>query len=111
MQPLGDNDPASRTPTTPYATAQFANVVSAVRDLKHPKQIGRYRVLDLVGEGGMGSVYKAEQRTPIHRTVAIKVIKLGMDTAEVIGRFEGERQALAMMSHANVARVLDAGAT
>src|SRR5262249_44294444 len=75
------------------------------------KVIGPYHVLAMVGEGGMGLVYKAEQRQPIRRTVAIKIIKLGMDTKEVIARFESERQALAMLSHPNVAKVLDAGAT
>ncbi len=73
--------------------------------------IGPYRLLDVIGEGGMGSVWRAEQRSPVHREVAIKVIKLGMDTAEVIARFEVERQALAIMSHPNIAQVLDAGAT
>jgi non-specific serine/threonine protein kinase/serine/threonine-protein kinase len=95
----------------PYPTQEFANVVTAVRELKHPGQIGPYVVQELIGEGGMGSVYKAEQREPIRRTVAVKIIKLGMDTREVIARFESERQALALMNHPNVARVLDAGAT
>ncbi|MGH7177007.1 MAG: protein kinase domain-containing protein, partial [Tepidisphaeraceae bacterium] len=98
-------------PGQPYASAQFSNVVSAVRELKHPTQIGPYHILQLIGEGGMGSVYQAEQREPIHRTVAIKVIKLGMDTRQFVARFESERQALALMNHPNVARVLDAGAT
>ncbi|MBL8878007.1 MAG: tetratricopeptide repeat protein [Phycisphaerales bacterium] len=74
-------------------------------------QIGPYRLLRIIGEGGMGSVYEAEQRSPIARKVALKVIKLGMDTREVVARFESERQALAMMDHANIARVFDAGAT
>jgi serine/threonine protein kinase len=73
--------------------------------------IGPYHILELIGEGGMGAVYKAEQRHPIRRTVALKLIKLGMDTQAVIARFESERQALARMDHPNVARVLDAGAT
>jgi serine/threonine protein kinase len=104
--------PSNPTPTAqPYASAQFAKVVSAVRELKHPTQIGPYTILELIAEGGMGSVYKAEQRQPIHRIVAVKVIKLGMDTREVIARFESERQALALMDHPNVAKVLDAGAT
>ena len=76
-----------------------------------PQQLGPYRVLELINEGGMGAVYKAEQRHPIRRTVAIKVIKLGLDTKEVIARFDSERQALARMDHPNIARVLDAGAT
>jgi tetratricopeptide (TPR) repeat protein len=76
-----------------------------------PKQIGPYHILGRINEGGMGSVYRAEQRRPIQRTVAIKVIKLGFDTKEVIARFDSERQALARMDHPHVARVLDAGAT
>ncbi len=100
-----------RTEAPVYPTAQFDHVVSAVRELKHLTQIGPYHILSLIGEGGMGQVYKAEQRQPIHRVVAIKIIKLGMDTAQVIARFESERQALALMNHVNVARVLDAGAT
>ncbi|MEM8494033.1 MAG: serine/threonine-protein kinase [Planctomycetota bacterium] len=74
-------------------------------------QIGRYRVLDQLGEGGMGVVYLAEQTEPVRRQVAVKVIKLGMDTRQVMARFEAERQALALMDHPNIARVLDAGAT
>jgi serine/threonine protein kinase/Flp pilus assembly protein TadD len=99
------------TESGPYQTAQISRVFAAVRDVAHPTQIGPYTILSLIGEGGMGSVYKAEQRTPIHRIVAVKVIKVGMDTHEVIARFESERQALAMMDHPNVAKVLDAGAT
>jgi len=76
-----------------------------------PNQIGPYRILELLGEGGMGVVYLVEQRTPVRRRVALKVIKVGMDTKQVIARFEAERQALALMSHAGIARVLDAGAT
>jgi serine/threonine protein kinase len=73
--------------------------------------IGPYRLLQQIGEGGMGVVYLAEQEKPVRRRVALKVIKPGMDTAQVIARFESERQALALMDHPNVARVLDAGAT
>ena len=74
-------------------------------------RIGRYKLLQLIGEGGFGVVYMAEQEEPIRRKVALKIIKLGMDTKQVIARFEAERQALAMMDHPNIARVLDAGAT
>src|SRR5262245_11048718 len=73
--------------------------------------IGRYRLIQKIGEGGCGIVYMAEQEEPVRRKVALKVIKLGMDTTSVISRFEAERQALALMDHANIAKVLDAGAT
>ena len=73
--------------------------------------IGRYKLLEKIGEGGMATVYMAEQKHPISRRVALKIIKLGMDTKQVIGRFEAERQALAMMEHPNIATVLDAGTT
>src|ERR1035438_5002333 len=72
---------------------------------------GRYHILRTLGEGGMGTVYLAEQREPIRRSVALKVIKLGMDTGQVLARFANERQALAMMDHPNIARIFDAGAT
>ena len=73
--------------------------------------IGRYKLLEKIGEGGFGAVYVAEQREPVKRRVALKIIKLGMDTRQVVARFEAERQALAMMDHPNIAKVLDAGAT
>src|SRR5204862_4124100 len=74
-------------------------------------RIGRYKILQQIGEGGCGIVYLAEQEEPVRRRVAVKVIKLGMDTKSVIARFEAERQALALMDHPNIAKVLDAGAT
>jgi serine/threonine protein kinase len=74
-------------------------------------RIGRYKLLQQIGEGGCGVVYMAEQEEPVQRRVALKVIKLGMDTKSVIARFEAERQALALMDHPNIAKVLDAGAT
>ncbi|MCG8511433.1 MAG: serine/threonine protein kinase, partial [Rhodospirillales bacterium] len=73
--------------------------------------IGPYKILQRIGEGGFGKVYMAEQEQPVRRKVALKIIKLGMDTRQVIARFEAERQALAMMEHPNIARVFDAGAT
>ena len=73
--------------------------------------IDRYTITRMIGEGGFGTVFEAEQHEPARRRVALKVIKLGMDTKQVIGRFEAERQALALMDHPNIARVLDAGAT
>jgi non-specific serine/threonine protein kinase/serine/threonine-protein kinase len=76
-----------------------------------PEFIGNYRILQKLGEGGMGEVYEAEQTAPIRRRVALKIIKWGMDTNQVVARFESERQALALMNHPNIARVFDAGAT
>ncbi len=74
-------------------------------------RIGRYKLLQQIGEGGCGVVYMAEQAEPVRRRVALKIIKLGMDTRQVIARFEAERQALALMDHPNIAKVFDAGAT
>ncbi len=76
-----------------------------------PERIGNYRILQQLGQGGMGVVYAAEQERPVRRKVALKVIKLGMDTEQVVVRFESERQALALMNHPCIARVYDAGAT
>jgi len=73
--------------------------------------IGRYKLLEKIGEGGMAVVYMAEQQHPIHRRVALKIIKLGMDTKNVVARFEAERQALALMDHPNIAKVFDGGST
>jgi eukaryotic-like serine/threonine-protein kinase len=78
---------------------------------KSGDKIDHYKLLEKIGEGGCGMVYVAEQAEPVRRRVALKVIKLGMDTKEVIARFEAERQALAMMDHPNIAKILDAGAT
>src|SRR5262249_23246765 len=74
-------------------------------------QIGPYRLLEQLGGGGMGLVFVAEQQQPVRRKVALKVIKPGMDSRQVVARFEAERQALALMDHANIAHVLDGGAT
>src|ERR1041384_3706856 len=76
-----------------------------------PERIGPYKIFEQIGEGGMGVVYLAEQEAPLRRRVALKVIKPGMDSRQVLARFEAERQALALMDHPNIARVLDAGAT
>ncbi|HTL50941.1 MAG TPA: serine/threonine-protein kinase, partial [Planctomycetota bacterium] len=73
--------------------------------------VGRYKLLEKIGEGGFGEVWMAEQREPVKRRVALKIIKLGMDSRQVVARFEAERQALAMMDHANIAKILDAGTT
>ncbi len=74
-------------------------------------RVGPYKLLQEIGEGGMGVVYVAEQTEPVERRVALKIIKPGMDSRQVIARFEAERQALAMMDHPNIAKVLDAGTT
>jgi serine/threonine protein kinase/WD40 repeat protein len=74
-------------------------------------QLGHYKLLEKIGEGGFGVVYLADQKAPVKRRVALKIIKLGMDTEQVVARFEAERQALAMMDHPNIAKVLDAGST
>jgi len=86
----------------------------AVRHLPTEKpgdKIGRYKLLEQIGEGGCGVVYVAEQEVPVRRRVALKVIKFGMDTKQVIARFDAERQALAMMDHPNIAKIFDAGVT
>jgi eukaryotic-like serine/threonine-protein kinase len=93
--------------------AQLLSAAEAALEPEIPetKRIGPYKLLQKLGEGGYGVVYMAEQEQPIRRRVALKIIKLGMDTRNVIARFEAERQALALMDHPNIARVLDAGAT
>src|SRR5262249_4886084 len=73
--------------------------------------IGPYKLMEQIGEGGMGTVWMAQQTAPIKRLVAVKLIKAGMDSKQVIARFEAERQALALMDHPNIAKVLDAGTT
>lgn len=92
-------------------------VLPPAGDLPRPEsekpgdRIGRYKLLQKIGEGGCGVVYMAEQEEPVRRRVALKIIKLGMDTKSVVARFEVERQALAMMEHPNIAKVFDGGAT
>jgi serine/threonine protein kinase/tetratricopeptide (TPR) repeat protein len=94
------------------APVAVAEVPADLRMCEQPGSlIGPYKLLELIGEGGMGVVYHAEQQRPVRRRVALKVIKPGMDSKQVIGRFEAERQALAMMDHPNIAKVHDGGAT
>lgn len=107
---LSAHQQASSFLSTP-AVDPDATVESGSADTPIEERIGPYRIVREIGEGGFGSVYLAEQDYPVRRSVAIKVIKLGMDTRQVIARFEAERQALAMMDHPNIARVLEAGST
>jgi len=94
------------------AAASSQNILLAILVSEKPgDKIGRYKLLQQIGEGGCGIVYMAEQKEPVRRRVALKIIKLGMDTKNVIARFEAERQALALMDHPNIAKVFDAGAT
>ena len=90
---------------------QVDATVDARIDVSQHPVIGRYKLLEELGRGGMGAVYMAQQTAPVKRKVALKIIKPGMDSREVIARFQAERQALAMMDHPNIARVLDAGTT
>ena len=104
------------SPALEPEAADAAQVLSAAEaslepDVPETQCIGPYKLLQKLGEGGYGVVYMAEQQQPIRRRVALKIIKLGMDTKNVIARFEAERQALALMDHSHIARVLDAGAT
>jgi eukaryotic-like serine/threonine-protein kinase len=96
--PLGDEDPDDQPAPSPINEGPGS-------------RIGPYKLLQQIGEGGMGAVYMAEQEKPIRRKVALKIIKPGMDTRHIVARFEAERQALALMDHPNIARVLDAGTT
>ena len=91
--------------------APILETVVVTRTDQSGERIGQYKLLQQIGEGGCGVVYMAEQQEPVRRRVALKVIKLGMDTKQVIARFEAERQALALMDHPNIAKVFDAGAT
>jgi serine/threonine protein kinase len=97
------SDGAGSTPSDAPATWPLSEVPDA--------RIGPYRLLQQIGEGGMGAVYMAEQETPVRRRVALKIIKPGLDSDQLIARFEAERQALALMDHPHIAKVFDAGAT
>jgi serine/threonine protein kinase len=110
----GDSMPTAASSVLDAATIDSLGAsptaVSMPREVPGTR-IGPYKLLQLIGEGGFGSVFMAEQERPVQRRVALKIIKLGMDTRQVVARFEQERQALAMMDHPNIAKVLDAGAT
>ena len=117
---LGPGDPAGLCPqclilgafdSSLGADISQTQTIHTVTAAATDEDFVRYHVVRPLGEGGMGTVYLAEQREPIRRTVALKVVKLGMDTNEVLTRFNHERQALAMMDHPNIARIFDAGAT
>jgi len=103
------NDP-QRAPE-PSAKVLSSTVIGDTSPEQVGSVIGPYKLLQQIGEGGFGVVHMAEQEKPVRRAVALKIIKPGMDTSEVIARFESERQALALMDHPNIARVIDAGAT
>jgi len=111
--PLPDEVPEGACPVCALRGAlELPDVPSKAPVTEKPgDRIGRYKLLEQIGEGGCGVVYVAEQEEPVRRRVALKIIKLGMDTKAVVARFEAERQALAMMDHPNIAKVLDGGAT
>lgn len=110
-------DPTVDLVSTPGGASSDETVAASDGGRRRPllegpgTQLGPYRLLERIGEGGFGTVFLAEQETPIVRRVAVKLLKPGMDTERVVARFEAERQALAMMDHPNIARVIDAGAT
>ena len=116
---LGSGDPSGLCPkclilgafSSVSADESGTQTIDTAAAVAGDDDFGRYRVLRPLGEGGMGTVYLAEQLEPIRRSVALKVVKLGMDTAQVLARFQNERQALAMMDHPNIAQIFDAGAT
>lgn len=109
--PSSDDQPTDKTVELHDVEAQHDDATQELAVYAIDQQIGPYRILEKLGEGGMGTVYLAEQRAPVRRRVALKIIKPGMDTGQVIARFEAERQALAMMDHPNIARVFDGGVT
>ncbi|MCH8146587.1 MAG: serine/threonine protein kinase, partial [Planctomycetes bacterium] len=110
--PMPNSDETLKVPSRARSSTPSAETtVTTPLSEKPGAVIGRYKLLQRIGEGGFGSVWMADQREPVKRRVALKIIKLGMDTKQVIARFEAERQALAMMDHPNIAKVLDAGST
>jgi serine/threonine protein kinase/tetratricopeptide (TPR) repeat protein len=119
-EPSASGDPAGLCPkclilgafeSSTGADESRTQITGTATAAAYDDDFGRYQIVRPIGEGGMGAVYLAEQREPIRRRAALKVVKLGMDTAQVLARFDNERQALAMMDHPNIARIFDAGAT
>src|SRR5262249_15418269 len=100
-------DPPDRPPGSPEVTTDHTWAEDGVGTII----AGRYKLLEAIGEGGMGTVWMAEPRTPVKRLLALKLIKPGLDSAAVLARFEAERQAVALMDHPNIAKVLDGGTT
>jgi serine/threonine protein kinase len=94
-----------------FTIASVPRVDSPGRSVVGQVIAGRYTLLEVLGEGGMGTVYRADQTAPVRRQVALKLIKIGMDSRTVLARFDAERQALALMDHPNIARVYDGGTT
>ncbi len=114
FSPAESHEPAAGATQAPEASRQFFGAETAslaALGIQEGESIGPYKLIQLLGEGTFGMVFLAEQKHPIRRKVAIKVLKLGMDTKEIVARFESERQALAIMNHASIARVYEAGAT
>ena len=109
----GDNLPLTveRLAENLRAAQQAIGASESAPESLEGSMVGRYRLLERIGEGGFGVVFMAEQTEPVRRTVALKILKLGMDTGQIVARFEAERQALALMDHPNIARVFDAGQT
>src|SRR5262249_50424877 len=100
------NEPAAQALPGSRVTADYEPIAERPGTV-----IGPYKLMEQIGEGGMGLVFVPEQQQPVRRKVALKIIKPGMDTRQVVARFEAERQALALMDHPNIAKVFDAGAT
>jgi len=112
LQGYQENSAFLETPAAATVLQSAGHTFAAIPPEPEPgDRINRYRLVERIGEGGFGVVYLAEQEEPVRRLVALKIIRLGLDTREFIVRFEAERQALALMDHPNIARVFDAGAT
>jgi serine/threonine protein kinase len=107
----GSSDTATADDDATISETTVSDTVTLASEEAPGDVIGRYKIVERIGEGGFGMVYVAEQTEPVKRLVALKITKLGMDTRQVVARFEAERQALALMEHPNIAKVLDAGAT